>query len=119
LFVAQNAALDGLLYPLVYERIVDDVLAKRGASAVAMLTQFMSDWFGETRKWVDAVMRTAAAESDHNRQLLQEWTKKWSVRAASVLLPVGELALGSEADEAISEEMLAFTARMKKIGIEI
>ena len=119
LFVAQNAALDGLLYPLVYERIVDDVLAKRGASAVAMLTQFMSDWFGETRKWVDAVMRTAAAESDHNRQLLQEWTSKWSVRAASVMRPVAELALGLAADEAVSEEMLAFTARMKKIGIEI
>lgn len=119
LFVAQNAALDGILYPLVYERIVDGLLAKQGASAVAMLTQFMNDWFGETRKWVDAVLRTAAAESDHNRQLLQEWTQKWSNRAAAALLPVAGLALGSEADGAIGEEMSAFKARMKKNGIEI
>ncbi|MFZ4535150.1 aromatic/alkene monooxygenase hydroxylase subunit beta [Propionivibrio sp.] len=119
LFVAQNAALDGLLYPLVYERIVDDFLSTRGASAVAMLTQFMSDWFGETRKWVDAVLRTAAAESDENRALLQEWTQKWSCRAAAVLLPVAALALGADADEALGEEVAAFAVRMKKNGIEI
>jgi phenol hydroxylase P1 protein len=119
LFVAQNAALDGLLYPLVYERIVDDYLSTRGASAVAMLTQFMNDWFGETRKWVDAVLRTAAAESDANRQLLQEWTTKWSTRAVSALRPVVALALASTADEALAEEVDAFKARMKKIGIEI
>lgn len=119
LFVAQNAALDGLLYPLVYERIVDDGLATRGGSAVAMLTQFMNDWFEETRKWVDAVLRTAAAESPHNRALLQEWTQKWSARAASALLPVVGLALGAGADEVLGEEMAAFKARMKKIAIEI
>lgn len=119
LFVAQNAALDGLLYPLIYERIVDDFLSTRGASAIAMLTQFMTDWFDETRKWVDAVLRTAAAESGHNRELLQEWTQKWSSRAAAVMLPVAGLALGANADEVLGEEMAAFTARMKKIGIEI
>src|SRR5690606_300000 len=71
LFVAQNVALDGLLYPLVYERIVDDYLSAQGASAVAMLTQFMSDWHAETRKWIDAVLKVAAAESDQNREVLQ------------------------------------------------
>ncbi|TXT37493.1 MAG: lapL [Comamonadaceae bacterium] len=119
LFVAQNAALDGILYPLVYERIVDDFLSVRGASAVAMLTQFMSDWFGETRKWVDSVLRTAASESEPNRLILQEWTKKWSDRAAAAMLPIVELALGADADAALGEEVDAFKARMKKNGIEI
>nr|WP_319565062.1 aromatic/alkene monooxygenase hydroxylase subunit beta [uncultured Rhodoferax sp.] len=119
LFVAQNAALDGILYPLVYERIVDDFLSVRGASAVAMLTQFMSDWFGETRKWVDSVLRTAASESEANRLVLQEWTKTWSDRAATAMLPIVELALGSGADAALGEEVDAFKARMKKNGIEI
>lgn len=119
LFVAQNAALDGILYPLVYERIVDDFLSVRGASAVAMLTQFMSDWFGETRKWVDSVLRTAASESESNRLVLQEWIKTWSDRAAAAMLPIAELALGSGADEALGEEVDAFKARMKKNGIEI
>ncbi|MFH1658223.1 MAG: aromatic/alkene monooxygenase hydroxylase subunit beta [Pseudomonadota bacterium] len=119
LFVAQNVALDGLLYPLVYEQLVDGYLSSRGASAVAMLCQFMNDWFDETRKWVDAVMKVAAAESDENRAVLQEWTKKWSERASAALLPVVQQALGEGAGEAISEEIVAFTARLKKVGIEI
>lgn len=119
LFVAQNAALDGLLYPLIYERVVDDTWSTAGGSAIAMLTQFMNDWFDETRKWVDAVLRTAAAESSHNRALLQEWTQKWSNRAAAALLPVASLALGARADEVLGEEVAAFKARMNKIGIEV
>ncbi|MDR2188620.1 MAG: aromatic/alkene monooxygenase hydroxylase subunit beta [Azonexus sp.] len=119
LFVAQNAALDGLLYPLVYGRIVDDFLSPQGASAVAMLTQFMSDWSVETQKWVDAVLKTAAAESEHNRALLCDWTKAWSARAASALLPVAALALGGDATAVVDEEMAAFKTRLAKTGIQL
>lgn len=119
LFVAQNLALDGLLYPLVYERIVDGQLSISGASAIAMLTQFMSDWHDETRKWIDAVLKTAAAESEHNRAVLQEWGARWSARAAEALLPVARIALGADAEAAVGEEMDALKARLKKTGIEI
>lgn len=119
LFVAQNVALDGLLYPLVYERIVDGTLSAKGASAVAMLCQFMNDWFDETRKWVDAVMKVAAAESEHNHAILQEWTEKWSARAAAAMLPVVGKALGADAEEVVGEEVAAFRARLKKVGVEI
>ena len=119
LFVAQNLALDGLLYAAVYERVVDDYLSAKGASAVAMLCQFMNDWFDETRKWVDAVIKTAAAESDHNRATIEEWTRTWSARASAAILPIVQLALGSEADAVVSEEMAAFKARLKKLGVEI
>ncbi|WP_079437440.1 aromatic/alkene monooxygenase hydroxylase subunit beta [Zoogloea sp. LCSB751] len=119
LFVAQNVALDGLLYPLVYERIVDEHLSVRGASSVAMLTQFMSDWFDETRKWVDAVLKVAAAESEHNRAVLQDWTRNWSARAASAMVPIAELALGAEADEAVGQQLAALTARIQKTGIPL
>lgn len=119
LFVAQNVALDGLLYPLVYERIVDDFLSPNGASSIAMLTQFMSDWSGETKKWADAVLKTAAAESEHNRAILREWAGKWAARAAAALLPVVQQALGAHADTVVGEEMAAFKARLQKTGIEI
>ena len=117
LFVAQNLVLDGLLYPLVYERIVDAHLSSRGGSAVAMLCQFMNDWFDETRKWVDAVLKVAAAESAPNREVLAAWTRDWSGRAASALLPVVELALGPEADAAVAEYVAALSARIAKAGI--
>ncbi|MFZ2365052.1 MAG: aromatic/alkene monooxygenase hydroxylase subunit beta [Azonexus sp.] len=119
LFVAQNVALDGLLYPLVYERIVDGYLSAQGASAVAMLCQFMNDWFDETRKWVDAVVKVAAAESEHNRAILQEWTEKWSARATAAMLPVVGKALGADAEEVVGDEVAAFKARLKKVGVEI
>jgi len=119
LFVAQNVALDGLLYPLVYERIVDDYLSVKGASAVAMLTQFMAEWFDETRKWVDAVLKTMAGESDHNREVLQGWVAHWSDRAASALVPVVEIVLGKDADEAVAEQITAFKARVQKTGISL
>ncbi|MFG1374313.1 aromatic/alkene monooxygenase hydroxylase subunit beta [Xanthobacter oligotrophicus] len=119
LFVAQNVALDGLLYPLVYARIVDDDLSARGGAAVALLTQFMTAWFDETRKWVDSVMKIAAAESGHNRTVLQDWSRNWSARAAAALLPVAELALGQGADAAIADEVAALRARLEKSGVMI
>jgi len=119
LFVAQNVTLDGLLYPLVYERIVDDHLSVRGGSAVAMLCQFMNDWFDETRKWVDAVVKVAAAESAHNRDQLAAWTRDWSARAAAALRPVVEQALGAQADEVVAEYVAAFSARIAKVGVPL
>jgi phenol/toluene 2-monooxygenase (NADH) P1/A1 len=119
LYIAQNLALDGLLYPLVYERLVDGQMSSKGGSAVAMLCQFMSDWFDETRKWVDAVVKVAAAESDHNRSVIQEWSEKWSRRAAAALLPITRQALDGDAEELVSEELAAFKARLKKIGVNI
>ncbi len=119
LYVAQNVALDGLLYPLVYEQLIDGNLSPRGTSAVAMLTQFMRDWHEETRKWIDAVIKTAAAESPANRAVLEEWTAKWSERAASALLPIVRQTVGDEADALLGEEMAALKTRLQKIGIEL
>lgn len=119
LFVVQNVVLDGLLYPLVFETIVDDVLSAGGGTAVAMLTQFMTDWFGETKKWVDATVKTAAAESADNRALLARWTAHWRDRAAAALLPVARIALGERSDEVVAEVVSQFNARLAKAGVEI
>lgn len=119
LYVAQNLALDGLLYPLVYERVVDGWLSGRGGSAVAMLCQFQGDWSGEARKWVDSVVKTVVAESAHNREVVTEWARHWSGRAAAALLPVVALAVGEAAADMLGEEMAGFKARLAKLGVEI
>lgn len=119
LFVAQNVALDGLLYPLVYETIVDDVLASQGGTPIAMLTQFMTDWYSETRKWVDATVKTAAAESPENKALLEKWITHWRDRAASALMPVAQIALGAQTDALTSEVVSQFNARLAKAGVTL
>lgn len=119
LFVAQNLVLDGLLYPLVYQRVVDEHLSAQGGSSVAMLCQFMADWFEETRKWIDAVIKTMAAESEANRAVLREWVGKYSDKAADALLPIVRQALGDAAGDVLQEERTAFAARLKKCGIEL
>lgn len=119
LFVAQNVALDGLLYPLVYETIVDDVLSAKGGTPVAMLTQFMTDWHAETRKWIDATVKTAAAESAGNKTVLADWIVQWRDRAAAALLPVSRIALGERADELTTEIVQQFNARMAKAGVPL
>jgi len=120
-FVAQNLVLDGLLYPLVYERLVDDVMSARGGSCVAMLTQFMSDWAVETRKWVDATIKTLAAEpataDADNAAVLRGWIDRWLPRAAEALAPVVAIVLGEQAAEAVDEQRTALLARTAKAGL--
>ncbi|KDB09340.1 Phenol 2-monooxygenase [Burkholderia sp. lig30] len=119
LFVAQNLALDGLLYPLVYDRFVDERIAIGGGSAVAMLTAFMPEWHDESNRWVDAVVKTMAAESDDNRALLVRWTHDWAARADAALRPVADLAFPDAAHAVLDEVREQFHARLAKLGIAI
>jgi phenol hydroxylase P1 protein len=119
LYVVQNFALDGLLYPLVYDRIVDDHLAMRNGSAVAMLTAFMTEWHDECAKWIDAQIKIAAAESSANRELLSEWTRTWRDRALSALVPVAAVALGEQAQAAADEVLGQFNSRAAKLGLSV
>ena len=117
MFIAQNLASDGLLYPLIYTHFVDDHVALQGGTAVAMLTNFMPEWFDESSRWVDAVTKVAAAESDANRALITRWVAEWSDRAQAALAPLAELALGTHGAAALGEVQEQFAARCKKLGV--
>jgi phenol hydroxylase P1 protein len=117
LFVAQNLALDGLLYPLIYSSFVDDHIALQGGTAVAMLTAFMPEWHDETARWIDAVAKAAAAESDANRQLIAQWTQDWADRAQAALSPVARLALGEHGESALTEARDKLNTRCRKAGV--
>jgi phenol hydroxylase P1 protein len=118
LFVAQNLALDGQLYPLIYNTFVDDRIAMQGGTAVAMLTAFMPEWFDESARWVDAVVKTAAAESDANRDLIASWAKEWGARAHAALEPIAALALGDAAEAGLSDVRAEYDARLRKAGLQ-
>lgn len=117
LFVAQNLVLDGLLYPLVYDRFVDKRLTTRGGAGIAMLTAFMGDWHAETSKWVDAVVKTAAAESLENRELISGWGRAWQELAVDALAPLARRAFGEDGDAALASVADAFTARTVRLGL--
>lgn len=119
LFVAQNLALDGQLYPLVYGSYVNDRLAGMGATILAMLTAFMPEWHGESARWVDAVVKIAAAELDENRQLISDWGRNWAGRAQTALAAIAELMLDHTGQEALSKVRDDFDARCRKLGLDV
>jgi phenol hydroxylase P1 protein len=117
LFIAQNLALDGQLYPLIYGNFVDEHIALQGGTAVSMLTAFMPEWHTESARWIDAVVKVAATESDANRQLISGWFSTWADRAQAALNPVAELALGGNGVVALQEARDALDLRCKKAGL--
>lgn len=119
LFLAQDVVIDGLLYPLVYETIIDAQMAQEGAAPIAMLTQFMSDWGVETRKWSTAVVKAAAAESEANASQIADWTRQWAQRAMAALLPVVEIAAPDDADRLLSAAHDELMARLAKAGVPL
>ena len=117
LFVAQNLALDGLLYPLIYGSFVDEHIASQGGTAVAMLTAFMPEWHDESARWVDAVVKAAAAESDANQRQISLWVQAWTERAQAALAPVAHLALGDAGQDALEEARAKLDERCRKAGV--
>ncbi len=118
LYVAQNFALDGLLFPLLYDK-VDSALTATAGPTVSMLLRFQSEWFAETAKWVDATIKTAAAESADNARLLSGWASAWRDRAAKALQPVAAIALGDGAATAVADVVATFNARAAKCGLTV
>jgi len=113
LFVAQNFVLDGLLYPLVYERL-DKVVSENGGSSLAMLTEFMVEWFAESKRWVDATVKTAAQESAANKAQMEQWSAKWIARVSGALSPIAEHSFGADAEQVMGELQEELKARAKK-----
>jgi phenol/toluene 2-monooxygenase (NADH) P1/A1 len=117
LFVAHNFALDGQLSPLIYSHYIDDHLTPQGGTAIAMLTAFMPEWHDESNRWIDAVIKVAAAESAENRELISDWARVWGERVQAALAPVAQIALGAQGEVALAAVRTAYEARCKKAGL--
>lgn len=118
LLVAQNFAMDGIIYPMVYEHF-DREAGRHGGSALSLLCEFMTECFGETIRWTDALIKVTAQESPANKELLSGWVKKWSARAVDAHRPLAEYVLGSDADAVLQETLEALMARATKAGLDV
>lgn len=105
LSVAQNLVLDGLLYSFVNDTL-DARLDELGGGDIAMLTDFMGDWFKDGTRFIDALFKTLAAESDFNREQLSHWVGHWHARAVEALTPIATRA-GVELDTSALDKRLA------------
>jgi len=114
LYVAQNLVLDGLLYPLIYD-LLDLELARHAGSTISMLLEFQNEWFAEVSRWVDATIKIAVDESDHNRERVALWTRAWIARCSEALLPLAVEVVGAERAGATMAELCAgLIARLEK-----
>lgn len=118
LFVAQNLVIDGLQYPLVYGAF-DAEGNRQGATGVSMLTEFMSDWFTEHSRWVDAVIKLAAAESEANKALISGWFKTYAARAVDAFAPLAETVLGAGAADAVATARATLEGRARGLGLTV
>jgi len=117
--VLKRLARDGLLYPLMYDAFVDDYLATQGATAIAMLSAFMPEWHIESNRWIDAIIKTAAAESDENKQLLSDWYTRHADNASAALLPIAQAALGDSGATILNEIRTNLDTRVRKLGLDV
>ena len=118
IMVAQNIVMDGLLYPLIYERFIPSLTAQ-GGGAFLMLTQFMNEWYEETVRWTNALIKVTAAESSANAALLTQWTSAWVQRLEQAVLPIAELAFGDQAATQVAEVKQELLTRLAKQGIKV
>ena len=113
LTLVQNVLIDGLLYPLVYDKM-DQWLGEQGAEDVSMLTEFMRDWYKDSLRWTNAMVKAVAGESDANREQLQAWINQWEPQIYQALTPLAEATSGLEA---LDETRAQLAARLSKFGL--
>jgi phenol hydroxylase P1 protein len=113
---AQDFVLNGLLYPLVFEQFNDELNRSHGP-VFALLTRFPCEWHGESAKWVDAVVKVAAAESPENKALLRTWLARDLERVQEALEPIAKLAFGEGAAVALSAAQEQLESRVAKCGL--
>lgn len=112
-FVAQDVVLDALIYELVYLQF-DQWLADNGGQDISMLTEFIQNWNKDTNRWIDAVVKTATAESDANKQQLEQWIGSWKGKAIEALAPLAEEMIDADA---LNNAVAALDKRLNKAGL--
>lgn len=118
LFVAQNLILDGLIHPLVFRHYQTKVAASEGP-ALSLVSEFMTLWFDESSRWVDAVVKGAIAESADNAQLIATWVEKWTADVSTAIGDYAGVLFADDAPEVLASLQSDLNARLSKLGITI
>ena len=110
--------MDGILHPLLFDKFDAEGLNHNGA-AFTMLSEFMVEWFKDSRRWVDACVKTAAAESDANKARLNDWYATWSSRAVEAATPLAEHVLGADGAATVAAVADELNGRAAAAGLSV
>ena len=116
LHLLQNFLLDGVLHPLLFEHF-DAEVVNGGGTALAMLTEFFVEWYGEAVRWTDHTIKTAAGESAENRALLAGWRDKWLPEVRNAVTPLAEFIFADRSAGVMDQVVSRLEARSGKIGL--
>jgi phenol hydroxylase P1 protein len=116
LYVAQTLAVNAVAFDMVYKHC--DEAWRDGAIAIAMLTEFMTDWRAEESRWSDHVVKTVAAESAANQDIITGWARSWIDRAVEAAKPLSAALLqdGGKAAHIAGE---AAATRARSLGLSV
>ncbi|HWS62892.1 MAG TPA: aromatic/alkene monooxygenase hydroxylase subunit beta [Steroidobacteraceae bacterium] len=117
LYVAQNLVLDGLLHPLIFTHYERRVSAEHGP-ALSLLTEFMTNWFNESARWVDSTIKTAAVESPANETLLCGWIANYRKACNEALASYASAVFSQDADTVLAQIDAVFETRVAKLGLK-
>lgn len=118
ILLVQDVLMDGLLYPLIYERFISQVAAQ-GGTTFLMLTQFMNEWSEENTRWTNQLLKVTASESAENAALLVQWTQAWLARIEAAFAPLAQMAFGEQGAEQLAAVKAELVARLAKQGVKI
>jgi len=115
LHVAQNLVLDGLIYPLVYQQF--DARLSASSPAFSLVTDFMTAWYAETSRWVDATVKTATQENAANAAVIAEYAFGWLDRFTHALRPLAHRLFGDDAEAELANAVEALCKRLGSLGL--
>ncbi len=117
LHIAQNVIFDAFIHPLYFD-ILEQELNKRGASAQAMMTEFITLWNEECARWIDMTVKVAVNESEENKELINHWCRKYIDIAYEAVLPLAQKIIDnpSENMDQIKEVLIK---RLNKNGLNL
>lgn len=113
LYTLQSLLIDSMLQELVFGQL-DQWLVENGGRDIAILTEFMKDCLTDLRKWSDSVFKTAIAESEENKALIQSWISELLPHVKNAFSAWSATALS---DSSIDTALTTITERSKKAGI--
>lgn len=81
-----------------------------------MMTEFITAWNEECARWIDMTVKVAINESNDNKELINQWCKKYIDIAYEAVMPLAQEILNNPEDS-MNEIKASLIERLNKNGL--